>query len=218
MDEFDISGSISKLILKFPDKLWLGKISRKYQAYRFEILSFMPVSQDPIIGNSLIKITGTNPEKLLPEILENKTLKSLEVMDKSGTSMTITTLTHDKYLLYCIIKNEILVKFPVIVEAGCAVFNVIATRGNIDQFIVDLNKKEIEVEIKVLSHYKDDILKTELTERQYIIFKKARDAGYYNTPREINLTELAEQIGVAKSSLSSMLHRIHQRLLGEMKI
>jgi len=46
------------------------------------------------------------------------------------------------------------------------------------------------------------------------IYLKAKEAGYYDSPRKITLTELAEKIGMAKSSISSILQRIHKKLLG----
>jgi predicted DNA binding protein len=46
-----------------------------------------------------------------------------------------------------------------------------------------------------------------LTERQQGLVRTAVDAGYYNTPRECTLTELAERLGIAKSTRSGALHR-----------
>lgn len=47
-----------------------------------------------------------------------------------------------------------------------------------------------------------------LTPRQRIVFDAAMHEGYWETPRRITLTNLAENIGVSKSTLSVQLHRI----------
>ncbi|MHA1341426.1 MAG: helix-turn-helix domain-containing protein [Promethearchaeota archaeon] len=70
------------------------------------------------------------------------------------------------------------------------------------------------VEVRSIGKYKDDFLKDLLTARQLEIYLKAKEAGYYDSPRKITLTELAEKIGMAKSSISSILQRIHKKLLG----
>ena len=209
------AGSSSTLILNLPDKLWLGKLSREFPYFYFQISSFMPINQEPAIGNSLIKITGRNPKRLLEKIKSHPSLVSLQLLEDNPTSITIETQTKDQFLLRSMVKNRILVKLPVIVESGNAVFNIIATRNNIDEFVQDLTtKKGIQVKIKKLGNYTDDFLELNLTERQYFIYKKAKESGFYDSPRKINLTELAKELNLAKSSLSSILQRIHKKLLG----
>ena len=210
----DKSGSSSTLSITLPDKLWLGKLSREYRMGRFQIISFIPIKQEPAIGNSLIKISGINPEKVLSEIRKHPSLVSVKVMERGPTHITVETQTKDQFLLRALIKNKILVQLPVEIELGRAKFNIYAQRENIDQFIEDLNAKGMKVEINNLGYYKDDFLKLSLTERQLFIYKTARETGFYESPRKINLTTLAEHLGLAKSSLSSMLQRIHKKLLG----
>ncbi len=210
----DNSSSSSTLTITLPDKLWLGKLSREYRMGHFKIVSFIPIRQEPAIGNSLIKISSINPENILSEIRKHPSLVSVKVMERGPTHITVETQTKDQFLLRSLIKNKILVKLPVEIEFGRAKFNIYAQRENIDKFIEDLNKKGMKVEINNLGHYKDDFLKLSLTERQLFIYRAARETGFYESPRKINLTGLAKHLGLAKSSLSSMLQRIHKKLLG----
>lgn len=46
-----------------------------------------------------------------------------------------------------------------------------------------------------------------LTDRQRELLETAVEAGYYDSPRACSLTELAEQVGAAKSTVSETLHR-----------
>ena len=69
--DMEKAGSSSTLLIKLPDKLWLGKISRDFPYHHFQISSFMPINQEPAIGNSLIKITGRSPKRVLEKILSN---------------------------------------------------------------------------------------------------------------------------------------------------
>ncbi|MCP4761976.1 MAG: hypothetical protein GY870_09345 [archaeon] len=207
-------GTTSKLIITFPEKLWLGELSRKFPYFQFEIKSFIPISQDPFIGNSLITITGSNPTQLLEHLNDHPSLRSYFIMEESNTQITINTQTKDQYLLKIIVKNSIIVKFPIKITKGKAEFIVTSTREKIDQFIEQLANRNISVEIKSIGHYSEDLLENELTSRQNFIYQKARELGYYDTPRKITLSELANQLDMAKSSLSGMLQRIHKKLLG----
>jgi predicted DNA binding protein len=52
-----------------------------------------------------------------------------------------------------------------------------------------------------------------LTPRQTEIFRRAMAIGYYEVPRQVNLTEFALRMGMAPSSLSEILSVIEKKLL-----
>ena len=52
-----------------------------------------------------------------------------------------------------------------------------------------------------------------LTKRQLEIFDAAVKSGYYDVPRKVTLTTLAEQLNVAKSTLSASLQRIESKVM-----
>jgi predicted DNA binding protein len=52
-----------------------------------------------------------------------------------------------------------------------------------------------------------------LTPRQLEVFEFALKKGYYDVPRKISLSELAEQLSVAKSTLSTQLQRIESGVM-----
>lgn len=49
-----------------------------------------------------------------------------------------------------------------------------------------------------------------LSKRQREVLLAAVERGYYDTPRGCSLTELAEELGVAKSTCSETLHRVEE--------
>jgi len=55
----------------------------------------------------------------------------------------------------------------------------------------------------------------ELTETQREALVLAYERGYFNTPRESSLEEIAENLGITQQSLSSRLRRGHRRLISE---
>ncbi|WP_238717448.1 helix-turn-helix domain-containing protein [Natronorubrum halophilum] len=52
-----------------------------------------------------------------------------------------------------------------------------------------------------------------LTERQWQVVTEAVARGYYDTPRECTLAELAETFDVDKSAVSKLLQRAERRLV-----
>lgn len=207
------SSTKSILHIHFPPQLWLV-LTKKFPYLQFEIRAFVPIEQDPFVGNSLIAVTGTNPEQILSDLDNHPSLLSYSIMERSPNQIILNTITRDQFLLISIVKNMILVDLPVPVSNGVAEFTVSSTRENIDLFIADLENRGLQVEIKTIGNYSQDSLAQILTPRQYEVYQTAKDCGYYNSPRQITLTELAQEMDVAKSSLSTMLQRIHSKLLG----
>ena len=54
----------------------------------------------------------------------------------------------------------------------------------------------------------------ELTETQREALVLAHERGYFDTPREASLEEIADELGITQQSLSSRLRRGHRRLIG----
>lgn len=52
-----------------------------------------------------------------------------------------------------------------------------------------------------------------LSERQRDIFELAREQGYYNWPREVNATELAEELDISKATFLEHLRKAEAKLL-----
>ncbi|MGK2230049.1 MAG: putative DNA binding protein, partial [Methanobacteriota archaeon] len=44
---------------------------------------------------------------------------------------------------------------------------------------------------------------------------KAHELGYYDTPREISLSEVANEMDIAKSTCSEILHRAEGKVVSE---
>ena len=55
----------------------------------------------------------------------------------------------------------------------------------------------------------------QLTETQREALVLAYEQGYFDTPRERSLEEIAEELGITQQSLSARLRRGHRRLIGE---
>ena len=55
-----------------------------------------------------------------------------------------------------------------------------------------------------------------LTEKQLKLAKFAYDRGYYDLPKRIKITELAEQLGLARATISEHLTKIEGILMDDM--
>lgn len=57
-----------------------------------------------------------------------------------------------------------------------------------------------------------------LTEKQTIVYKIAKELGYFDFPRKINLSPLAKKMGLCPSTMSIHLQKIIRSLVNKVKI
>lgn len=53
-----------------------------------------------------------------------------------------------------------------------------------------------------------------LSDRQREVFELARDSGYYDSPRRVSGTDMAEELGISKATLHEHLRKVEAKLLG----
>lgn len=56
----------------------------------------------------------------------------------------------------------------------------------------------------------------DITEKQQEAVRTAIDAGYYDTPRDADLADLAEEIGISRSAVSQRLTAVESKLVAEL--
>ncbi len=75
---------------------------------------------------------------------------------------------------------------------------------------------EITVQ-KITSHGSVDypeVSLERLSDRQREVFELARELGYYDSPRQISGTDLAEELGISKTTVHEHLRKVEATLLG----
>lgn len=92
---------------------------------------------------------------------------------------------------------------------GRAEVTMTGTRDHVQAFVATC-REEYDTDVEVLAVHRPDkggIVVDSLTERQEEAVRKALDAGYYEVPRKVSLTELAKEMELSPSSLSELLRR-----------
>jgi len=90
------------------------------------------------------------------------------------------------------------------------------TRENVSQFFTDVSNDSIELELTSLfeevefESMGDESL---LTSKQEHALKTALEMGYFNTPRDASLGDVATELNISSSACSVLLRRGHKQLL-----
>jgi predicted DNA binding protein len=214
MGDSNTLGSTTKVLIHIPSKLWLSKLSLEYPECEFSVLSAIPVSLDITVGNTLIKISCAKAQDIFRKISEHPSINSVSIIEEVANGLVINVFTKDESILDSIVKSHVVINFPVNIKNGIAEFVLSGLRTSINSFFEILESKGVKYEIKILGKYVQDKTIIDLTPRQLEIYYRAQEEGYYDVPRRITLTELAVKLDLAKSTLSSMLQRVHKKLIG----
>jgi predicted DNA binding protein len=208
-------GSASRIEIKLPEYVWVGKVSRKYPDFEFIFRSAIPIQHDDMICNNLFAIQGVNPSRCLDFIQNLPELRELKLLEQSPTELLLMVQTKGHIIIYYLLKYSLAVQFPIIIKNGITDLHIAGIHQHIDNFIEDLTRHGMDVSIKQIGKYNCSSLAAKLTARQKNVFEAARNQGYYDTPRKITLSDLAKNLSISKSTLSVILQRIHKTLLGE---
>ena len=95
---------------------------------------------------------------------------------------------------------------------GRVEWEFVTDHKHVKKLVKGLKESELPHRIHSLSKESTSRL---LTVRQREVFDLAVSEGYYDNPRRITLTALAEMAGVSKSTLCEMIHLIEKNIIDE---
>ncbi len=112
--------------------------------------------------------------------------------------------------------------FPVEVRNGQLLIEGLMSYNRLSRFEEALEAIDASCDIRLIKQSSNvDTIKQSfdvddlLTARQQQFILEAIEHGYYDTPRQCTLTELAESLDVTKGAASSLLHRAEERIVKE---
>ena len=106
---------------------------------------------------------------------------------------------------------------PIVFENDCLTFSMVGTPEDFHTFVSDATEKGWGLEILSVCDYNPGVsgVFDVLTPRQKKILVESYRLGYFDNPRRLNAGELAEKMGINKSTLLEHIHKAEKRLIGQ---
>ena len=106
--------------------------------------------------------------------------------------------------------------YPVVFENDCLMFSMIGNPEDFHTFVSDAREQGWGLEILSVCEYNPSIsgIFDVLTPRQKEILLESYRRGFFDHPRRINAGELAERMGMHKTTLLEHIHKAESRLIG----
>jgi predicted DNA binding protein len=185
-----------------PETVWIQQVSSAHPTTTFEVLAAVPSSES---GFALVRLTGTDVSAALDDMNRHPQLVELSVVQRSTDEATVHFESTMPLILFSSRDAGAPIELPVTIQGGTATVNVTGSRERLSAFADQLSQFGLQYRIETLrERFHDSQL---LSQRQRELVVTAVERGYYDTPRRTSLTELADYLGIAKSTCSETLHR-----------
>lgn len=193
------------LDVEVPGALWVARVSRDHPGLRVEVLSLLPLGAEAVV---LVRLQGPDVPAALEDIrLHPSVVESQQVAREPAV---VRVKMRGPHPLGALMSSEALLEFPFPIQNGNATWSLVCPRPRLEVLLGRLRGMEVPFEVRSIEPYRSP---EGLTPRQQEILDAAYREGYFEVPRRITLTHLAERLGVAKSTLSETLRRIEGQMV-----
>jgi hypothetical protein len=200
----------AKLSIELPDQVWVGALSRAHPETTFRVLSAMPADET---GVGLVEVIGPGVDSVVEAVADRPDVVSTAALQRTDERAVIQFETTQPMLLFSLRESGAPLELPMEIRDGRAEVDVAASADRISALGDKLTQFGLSYDLRSLARSPEP--PEVLTDRQRDLLMRAIEAGYYDTPRGCSLTELAETVGMAKSTVSEVLHRAEGKALKE---
>jgi predicted DNA binding protein len=198
----------AKLRLTVPDDLWIGRVSRAHPGAQFRVLSALA---DEESGVALVEVTADALDAVVDALAAAPPVGELTELRREADTALVQLETSAPALLFPVQSSGVPLELPFELADGEAVWEVTTSEGRLSTLGEQLSAFGIEFTVEYVR--RGTPVQQLLTDHQQRLLATALVAGYYDTPRTCTLTELADRMGVAKSTCSETLHRAESKVL-----
>lgn len=198
------------LSITLPERVWISEISREFPTVHFRVLSAIPGDDR---GYALLRIDGPPVDDVIERMGNHPQLTDQDVIHRQDDMATVHFETTHPLLLLSAKHSGVAIELPVDIREGTATVKVSGNRERLSELGDQLDRFGLSFQIERIEA--SPVIGTVLSKRQRELLQAAVEAGYYDTPRESSLTELAEEVGIAKSTCSEILQRAEGAVIKE---
>lgn len=197
------------LTLTIPEEVWIGELTRRHPDAKFQVLAALP--SDDGTGVGLANISAPSLRSVLGGLSDYDAVTDVEVLEAVGDGCLVQLETTHPVLLKPARQSGIPLEMPFTVQAGEVVWEIKASRDRLSTLNDQLNA--LGIQFTVDSIYRELNSNQLLSEKQANVLNVAVREGYYDTPRTCTQEDIAEILGLAKSTCSETLHRAEERIV-----
>ena len=192
----------AKLAVTLPADVWIADLSTRFPDATFRVLAALP---DADTGVGLVEIADADVGDVLARLDETEGVRVFETLYRGDDRALVQFETDDPLLLLSIRNSRAPFEPPVTIVDGVADLEITAPRDRLSSLADQFRALGLQFDVRSVRTSIDS--ESVVSDGQRRLIETAVEEGYYDTPRRCTLTELADQLGIAKSTASERLHR-----------
>lgn len=196
----------TQVSVALPDQTWYYEVSTTHPETTLQLLAVVPGDET---GFALTRITGPDVSNVRDDVRRHPQVTGVSTIQSREQQVTVYCETKEMALHDFLRKSELLIEFPVHIRDGEATIDVAVAHDEFSKFVVRLESTGLEY--LGASDLNREV--SGLSDRQLECVIAAINHGYYDTPRRCTLSELADHLGIAKSTCSETLHRAEETIV-----
>ncbi|MHB8605862.1 MAG: helix-turn-helix domain-containing protein [Thermoplasmatota archaeon] len=193
-----------------PECSWCHVANAKHPDIDVKVRASYASSPSEILET--VELTGVNWPAAFATIQNESTVHSAQVIESSADAATLQISAAPCALHRAIRESGLLPQFPFDVSGGCDRWMIVGDEDKAKSFVRSIETQGVRVTIVSSGPYEPT---RALSDHQRDVLHHAVALGFYDYPRRITLTRLAEKLGVAKSTLSETLMVIERDIMGD---
>lgn len=200
----------AKLTITIPDSVWISELSRSHPNTTFRVLA---ATANTATGVARLEILGEDSQTVCEEIRGYDSVTDLTVFETEADMCRVQVETTIPLLLTSLQDSGVPLEMPFEVRDGEMGLEATIPQETLSELGAALDRFGIRYTVeRIQQEVESDPL---LTDRQECVLDEAIDRGYYDTPRRTTLVDLAEELDMAKSTCSEILHRAEECVVKE---
>ena len=184
------------------------RFSTEYSDKEIKILSARPTDEGLL---SIIEVETENPTDIISYFEESPEVRSYEVLQADQGTLLLQHVITEPAPHRIAQATGTLAEFPLVIRDGWMFIEVTITHERLSKFTDGLESAGITFEILSITQSVD--VMDLLTDRQWQFVTEAIERGYYDSPRECSVVDLAAALDVSQSTASGILHRAEERII-----
>lgn len=202
---------IAEITVSIPEDIWLAEITSAHPTASFEVIS---VQSSDDTGTGVLEVESEDPVPIISKISDEPDVRNLELLWKRGNEALLQVEAENPVLLEPVSRAGVPLKTPFSVSEGNVIWEIAASQAKLSELGARLEALGVTYDVSSIRGLEEQRTESLLTDRQEEVLLAAFEAGYYDTPREATLTDVAEEVDVTKATCSDILHRAEGKIVG----
>jgi predicted DNA binding protein len=197
------------LDVELPAGTWIRAVTTAFPDLTVRVLATFATDA----GVGLARFVGEDVNAALDAVRAAPDVTALDVLETGDGTALVRFETDRPVLVRAAQAVGVPLEPPVTVAGGRADLVVTAPADRLAALRTAFEDAGLSFEVRAVYREASPDAARPLTDRQHRVLAAAAERGYYETPRRTTLTALAADLGVAKSTLSEVLHRAEGTLV-----